>query len=479
MTTTDSPKKKGSVPRWLAIPTAKPQLNTAKVASKYPRLRFQVFMGIFIGYATFYLIRNNVPLVTPILTHELGFSNAAIGALSTALLLAYGFSKFFTALISDRSNARLFLPIGLVLSGIANVLLAIAGYMGSGAAAAGYGAAIASTMAAIMVFNGIFQGMGWPPSGRVLVNWFSTSERGSKVSLWNTAHNVGGALSGLLVAWGFTLFGKTWQVAFWFPAVISFVLAFVAWLLIRDNPEAEGLSTIDVYRNDPHKVESTDEDRSESTWTTIRKHVLTNSTMVYLALANVFVYTLRYGVLVWAPKYLHDVRHASLEGGIAGFSILELAGIGGTILCGFVSDYVFKGRRSPAGILFLIATVGAILLYWLPSADAPLIIAYIALALIGGLIYGPVMLIGLQAIDLSPSHVAGTAAGFTGLFGYALGATLASTGIGIIVDNWGWGTAFIFMIVCSGLAIVFLWLVNGAEKRMMAERDKKLAAENA
>ena len=59
------------------------------------------------------------------------------------------------------------------------------------------------------------------------------------------------------------------------------------------------------------------------------------------------------------------------EGGIAGFSILELAGIGGTVLCGYVSDRMFKGRRSPAGILFLIATVGAILLYWLPSSDAP------------------------------------------------------------------------------------------------------------
>ena len=150
-------------------------------------------MGIFIGYATFYLIRNNVPLVTPILTKELGFSNAAIGALSTALLLAYGFSKFFTAMISDRSNARLFLPIGLVLSGVANILLALTGYMGEGAGATGYAAAIASIMATIMVFNGIFQGMGWPPSGRVLVNWFSTSERGTKVSWWNTAHNVGGA----------------------------------------------------------------------------------------------------------------------------------------------------------------------------------------------------------------------------------------------------------------------------------------------
>lgn len=259
-TTASSKKKKGSAPRWLAIPAPKPQLSEAEVNAKYPRMRLQVFMGIFIGYATFYLIRNNVPLVTPILTKELGFSNAAIGALSTALLLAYGFSKFFTAMISDRSNARLFLPIGLVLSGIANILLALTGYMGEGAGAAGYGAAIASIMATIMVFNGIFQGMGWPPSGRVLVNWFSTSERGAKVSWWNTAHNVGGALSGLLVAWGFSLFGKTWEVAFWFPAVISFVLAFVAWLLIRDNPEAEGLPTVDVYRNDPHKVESTAED---------------------------------------------------------------------------------------------------------------------------------------------------------------------------------------------------------------------------
>ena len=153
-------------------------------------------MGIFIGYATFYLIRNNVPLVTPILTKELGFSNAAIGALSTALLLAYGFSKFLTAMISDRSNARLFLPIGLVLSGVANILLALTGYMGEGAGAAGYGAAIASIMATIMVFNGIFQGMGWPPSGRVLVNWFSTSERGAMRAASSTLCDTISSVSG-------------------------------------------------------------------------------------------------------------------------------------------------------------------------------------------------------------------------------------------------------------------------------------------
>ncbi|MDO5750460.1 MAG: MFS transporter [Rothia sp. (in: high G+C Gram-positive bacteria)] len=474
MTTTDS-QKKGKIPGWLAIPEPVKRLPDAEVDQKYPNMRLQVFMGIFIGYATFYLIRNNVPLVAPILTDQLGFSNTAIGVLSTSLLLAYGFSKFLTAMISDRSNARLFLPIGLVLSSIANILLALTGYMGEGAQAGTAAAAIASTMAAIMVFNGVFQGMGWPPSGRVLVNWFSTGERGGKVAIWNTAHNVGAALSGALVAWGFAAFGKSWEVAFWFPAAASLVLAAISWFLIRDNPEAEGLPPIAEYRNDPDKVESTKEDRTESTWTTLRKHVLGNRTIVNLALANVFVYTLRYGVLVWTPKYLHDVRHASLEGGLMGFSILEISGIFGTLLCGFISDYVFKGRRSPAGILFLLATVATILLY---SMDAPLWVAMIALALFGGLIYGPVMLIGLQAIDLSPSHVAGTAAGFTGLFGYALGATMASTGVGIIVDVWGWGAAFSFMIACALIAAVFLFMVNGDEKRLMAERKARMMRDN-
>ncbi|MDK6486834.1 hypothetical protein QP158_12170, partial [Streptococcus agalactiae] len=79
-----------------------------------------------------------------------------------------------------------------------------------------------------------------------------------------------------------------------------------------------------------------------------------------------------------------------------------------------------------AGIFFTVATAIAILGYWLAPIGTPMPILIGLVALIGGLIYGPVMLIGLQAIDLSPKNVAGTAAGFTGLFGYLLGATLAS-----------------------------------------------------
>ena len=45
--------------------------------------------------------------------------------------------------------------------------------------------------------------------------------------------------------------------------------------------------------------------------------------------------------------------------------------------------------------------------------------------IIGFLIYGPVMLIGLHALELAHKKAAGTAAGFTGLFGY-LGGSVCS-----------------------------------------------------
>jgi OPA family glycerol-3-phosphate transporter-like MFS transporter len=61
---------------------------------------------------------------------------------------------------------------------------------------------------------------------------------------------------------------------------------------------------------------------------------------------------------------------------------------------------------------------------------------------IGFLIYGPVMLIGLHALELAPKKAAGTAAGFTGLFGYLGGSVAASAIVGYTVDFFGWDGGF-------------------------------------
>jgi len=77
---------------------------------------------------------------------------------------------------------------------------------------------------------------------------------------------------------------------------------------------------------------------------------------------------------------------------------------------------------------------------------------------IGFFIYGPVMLIGVHALDLAPKKAAGTAAGFTGLFGYVGGAVSASVIIGYAVDNAGWDAGFALIMGACVLAIVLLAL---------------------
>src|SRR3954463_10132891 len=88
-----------------------------RVDAEYKRLRRQVFIGIFAGYAAYYLVRNNLALAMPdILREHPEYSKAQLGLALTGLSLAYGLSKFLMGTVSDRSNPKYFLPLGLLLS---------------------------------------------------------------------------------------------------------------------------------------------------------------------------------------------------------------------------------------------------------------------------------------------------------------------------------------------------------------------------
>src|SRR5215204_3575562 len=92
----------------------------------YRRNRRQVFIGIFLGYAAYYLVRNNLALAIPdILRDYPQHSKAELGLALTGLSIAYGVSKFLMGAVSDRSNARYFLPLGLILS---CAIIAVSGF---------------------------------------------------------------------------------------------------------------------------------------------------------------------------------------------------------------------------------------------------------------------------------------------------------------------------------------------------------------
>ncbi len=425
--------------------------DQAMIDKEYSKRRLQVFIGIFVGYAGYYLVRKNISLAAPHLL-ELGFDKGQIGIAMSGVAIAYGLSKFIMGGISDRSNARYFLPIGLILSAITTL------FMGTGP-----GLSSLTIVFSLQLINGWVQGMGWPPSGRIMTHWFSIKERGTKMAFWNVAHNVGGGIIGPLAALGVMMFGA-WQLGvFVFPAIIAIFIAMIAFLLIRDTPQSIGLPSIEVYHNDYPKNYSEDSEKELSTKDIFFKYVLNNKVLWYVAFANAFVYMVRYGVLDWAPTYLKESKGYSIsEVGWAYFAY-EWAAIPGTIVCGYISDKIFKGRRTETTIIFMALVFVATLVYW-KNPPGNMLIDNLSLIAIGFFIYGPVMLIGVHALDLVPKKAAGTAAGLTGLFGYLIGTSLlANIGMGYMVEHFGWDGGFYLLLASSLIAMLLILFTRKAE----------------
>ena len=326
---------------------------------------------------------------------------------------------------------------------------------------------------------GWFNGMGWPPCGRVMTHWFSQNERGTKMSIWNCAHNVGGALVGPMAAYGSIWFGSWFYGAqseyyfligtYVFPAAVAIFIALLGYLLIRDTPQSCGLPSIEKYRNDYPKNYSEKSEQVLSTKDIFFKYVLNNKMLWFIAIANAFVYMVRYGCLDWAPKYLMESQGYNIkEAGWAYFAY-EFAAIPGTLICGWISDKVFKGGRAMTTTIFMAIVAVFIALYWQFSDNSTIVT--LSLIGIGFFIYGPVMLIGVQALDLAPKNAAGTAAGLTGFFGYFFGtAILANIIIGYVAEHAGWDWTFVLLLGACVLSIIFMMFTYKDEKYLLAQK---------
>jgi MFS transporter, OPA family, glycerol-3-phosphate transporter len=430
-------------------PFAEP-LPQERIDPEYKRYRTQILTTIFVGYAAYYLVRVNINVAKPYLINDLGFTKGDVGLLASALTIAYGLSKFLMGNVSDRSNPRYFLATGLILSGVVNLVFGfLPGLL---------------LMVVFWAFNGWFQGMGWPPCGRTMVHWFSDGERGTKMAIWNLAHNVGGMLAPLIAGYSITLAG-TWKSAFFVPAVIAIIAGVLVLVFMRDTPQSVGLPPIEEYKNDYPDVAVEDRERELSAREILFKYVLNNKFLWIFSAANFLIYIVRYGVLNWAPTYLTEMKGYTITHTAWQSFLYEAAGIPGMLFCGWASDKLFNGRRSPMMVICMAMVAAAVAVYWLnPKGHYDIDSA--ALIAIGFLIYGPVMLVGVAACDLVPKKAVGTAAGLTGLFGY-LGATAAELGIGVLVQHHGWDVGFIFIIAAGALSIALLaltWNVHDRRK---------------
>jgi len=449
---------------WTKIATAlapAPHRNRVpqdQIQRLYPKFRWAILESTFVGYATFYLVRNNFSTVAPDIAKALGYTHNDVGNILAVTALSYGLGKFFMGALSDRSNPKVFMPLGLLITAFLNLAFGSSSNL--------------NVHLALWGLNGFVQGMGWPPCGRSMGHWFSTRERGSVFAFWNIAHNVGGGLAGVLAAHSAAQWG--WRYAFHVPAILSILCAIYLYLRLEDTPQSVGLPPVEEYRNDYAACDKPEDHALQEKELTTREllveQVARNKILWLVALANLFVYVARYALLDWGPMYLREMKGATLtQCGSAVFAI-EFGGIPSTLLMGWLSDKM-GGRR---GLVSMVCMVPVFFAYLgiLLTPRGYLWLDFTLLAIVGLAVYPPVMLLGVSALDLTSKKAVGTAAGFVGLFGY-IGRAAEAKGFGWMRAHYGllygpamgWQLVLLSILGCTALSIVLLAFTRNVRPR--------------
>jgi len=417
----------------------------------YTYWRMRTLYATIIGYAAFYLVRQNFAMTIPGIRAEFSYSMVEVGWITSSFLIVYGVGKFINGYFSDRSDARYFMSIGLLLSAIVSFFMGL----GSGLL----------FFAALWGLNGWFQSMGWPACARLITHWFSPTELGSKWALWASSHQIGAvAIFGL---GGFLIDHYGWRSAFIIPSFFAVFFALFLFNRVRDTPQQVDLPPVEEYRGDLNHLDHQYEERI--TFKEVISVVLANKLVWYMAIANMCLYIPRMGIFFWAPTFLKEYKGVTLI--IAGMQLVgfEIACLVGGLVAGLASDKYFNGRRGPVGTICLIGLAISLFIVLKIPPHSPLLDTTM-LMIAGFFLNGSQVLNGVATADFASKRAVGVGTGFTGSFAYIGSALASGAGFGAIVQNYGWETGFMLFISTALIGAFFFALTWNNRARVLEEK---------
>lgn len=420
-------------------------LTAEQISARYRYWRPRLMFSMIVGYGAFYLTRKSVSYAMPVMQLELGLDKGDIGLLGTLFYLAYGGSKFVSGIVSDRSQARWFMGVGLFITGVLNIVFAFCHSL--------------TALLVVWTLNGFFQGWGWPPCAKMLTSWYSRNERGFWWGTWNTSISLGGAAVPLLS--GFMASHYGWQAALLLPGAIGMLIGlWLCWQLCG-KPQQQGLPSVGHWRRDQLELWQEQQSPAMPMRRMLFDTILRNPTIWLLGVSYILVYLIRIALNDWGNIWLAESHGVNLMKANATLSLFELGGLFGALFAGWGSDLLFRGLRAPMILLFSIGLFLTTTALWLAPLHHYGLLSACFFGL-GFFVFGPQMLIGLAATEHCHKDAAGTVTGFLGLFAY-LGAALAGWPLAQVLQHYGWYGFFALLALaatCVGLLLMPLLMAG-------------------
>ena len=406
--------------------------------------KWSTFLSATLGYGMYYVCRLSLNVVKKPIVEEGVFSETELGIIGSVLFFTYAIGKFTNGFLADRSNINRIMSTGLLVTALVNLCL---GFVNS-----------FILFAVLWGISGWFQSMGAASCVVGLSRWFDDEERGSFYGFWSASHNIGEALTFIIVASVVSAWG--WRYGFWGAGMVGIVGALVIWQFFHDNPQSKGLPPVNQPKEKKVMTETETADYNKA-----QKQVLLMPAIWILALSSAFMYISRYAVNSWGVFYLEAQKGYSTLDASFIISINSVCGIVGTVLSGFVSDKLFGGRRNAPALIFGLLNVVALCLFLLVPGTH-LWIDALAMVLFG-LSIGVLLcfLGGLMAVDIAPRNASGAALGVVGIASY-VGAGVQDVMSGVLIEghksvvngvevydftaiNWFWIGAAVLSVLCA------------------------------
>ncbi len=346
----------------------------------------------------------------------LGLTDFQAGLIGSSFLLVYAFTTLPIGVWSDRGIRKNIVALCVGIWSVATVLAGLTANF--------------IQLFSVRALLGIGEAGYAPASLSLLGDLFKKEQRGRILAYWSAGTLIGSAI-------GFAIGGLIadtlgWRWAFYVVGIPGLVAAFLTWRMLEpkrgtfDLEEAENQEELEM----PHGHVSLGKDFWSST-----KKLLRIPTYWTLLGALTFSFFTIGGTSFWLPSYFGDTFQLSTgkAGTISGV-VLVSGGLIGTVLGGWLADYVQK--RRPEGRLFVAMLgflIGApLVLVALFITNLPLfIIMFIVAATFLSFCTGP-----LNAViqDIIKPELRATAVGFSLLFAHLLGDAASPSLIGLIAQ---------------------------------------------
>ncbi len=418
------------------------KVPAGQVDAVYKQLRRRTFWGATAAYSLYYVCRLAFSVVKQPLIDDGILTAEQLGTIGSVFLMVYAFGKFANGFVADYCNIRRFMAVGLLGSSLLNLLLAVLGYANSALAIPAF--VIMISFAVLWGLNGFFQSMGSAPGVISLSRWFPLKTRGTWYSIFSASPYIGEALAFVLL--GFLAKHVGWQSCFLVSAVLGVIGAVIAMVFITDTPQSKGLPAITVQSG-----EGVEEKQKTSA---LQKRVFRNPGIWVIALSSGFVYITKYAVSGWGVLFLQKAKDFPLEGASVVTAVYAVFGLLGTVLAGWLSDRVFKGRRMlPVAISGVVAFLSLAGFLFLKGGYVFNIICVSLFSASVGVLY--CITAGIIALDLVPRKATGAAIGIIGIVCYVF-AAVQDLLSGYLIGNFTTDGAYDFFPVS-----VF-WLASAA-----------------